>query len=376
VHHDVATRGRLDLSISEREGGNPMNARAMILSLLFAAGLLESCGQSSTQAANLCNINSGYAGDDACIPPPDPSMGFQLHYGPSRYDDPAEVGKFLLQPGEETTDCFFLKTPNTGLVFLNEYHGRMRPGSHHMIIYGQGSSVPDGLRADCNQGADSRFLAGAQNRAIDIPRPGVPTAPENQGSAMLLQPNTQVAIQLHYINVTTKPLLREAWVNFIYSRPEDVRLVTEPIFFLAGLNMNIQPGTNTVIRGTAVAPKNLNLLFVTGHRHAHTVRFTAWKNAGGEKSLIYEDYDWHEPYSAWFDSVEQNPSPDPVRKIAGGASGILSLKAGDTIEWECEVVNDGSVALRFSNAVFTGEMCNLFGMYAPSMGTPWSAVNF
>jgi hypothetical protein len=141
-------------------------------------------GSTSTTGgnANECNLNSGYAGDELCILPPDPSKGFQLHYGPSSYDD-AAVQPFLLYPGEEMTDCFFVKTPNPTIVYSNEYHGRMRPGSHHMIVYAQGKSVADGLQP-CNQGADSRFLVGAQTPVIDIPLPGTQPAPENEGLAM------------------------------------------------------------------------------------------------------------------------------------------------------------------------------------------------
>jgi hypothetical protein len=53
----------------------------------------------------------------------------------------------------------------------------------------------------------------------------------------------------------------------------------------------------------------------------------------------------------------------------------LNLAPGDRIEWECEVVNDSNVTLRFGDAVHTGEMCNMFGYYAPTTGRPWSATN-
>ena len=52
------------------------------------------------------------------------------------------------------------------------------------------------------------------------------------------------------------------------------------------------------------------------------------------------------------------------------------MKPGDTIEWECEIQNDDvPQGITFQNAVFTGEMCNLFGEYAPSIGSPWRALN-
>jgi hypothetical protein len=76
-----------------------------------------------------------------------------------------------------------------------------------------------------------------------------------------------------------------------------------------------------------------------------------------------------------FDSVQENAPWNAEMRQAGAFSGIVDLKAGDRIEWECEVLNDSMVTLRFADAVHTAEMCNMFGYYAPSMGRAWSASN-
>jgi hypothetical protein len=334
-------------------------------------------GGASSSGGNVteCNINTGYPGDELCILPPDPSKGFQLHYGPSSYDD-AAVQPFLIEPGGETTDCYFVKTPNTQMVYTFEYHGRMRPGSHHLIVYAQDNgNVPDGLASNCNQGADARFFVGSQTPTVDIPLPGMAQAPENKGLAMELQANTQMALQLHYINTTQEPMLREAWVNMMYSDPATVTQIAEPIFFLAGIAMNVAPNTEKIINGSGTAPQDLRVLGITGHFHAHTVRFSAWHVVAGQKTLILEDYDWHEPTNLPFDSVNMNPQADPVQKIPGGFSGILNIKKGERIEWQCHIINDSMTTLTFDNAVYTGEMCNLFGFYTPSIGGPWRAIN-
>jgi hypothetical protein len=53
------------------------------------------------------------------------------------------------------------------------------------------------------------------------------------------------------------------------------------------------------------------------------------------------------------------------------------MKPGDKIDWECAVTNNDvspnspapytAQAITFTNAVYTGEMCNMFGLYAPSL---------
>ena len=66
-----------------------------------------------------------------------------------------------------------------------------------------------------------------------------------------------------------------------------------------------------------------------------------------------------------------NTPPDEASRTSGASySGVLHLKPGDTINWDC-VVNNNNVpgGLRFNNAVYTAEMCNLFGFYAPAFGT-------
>jgi hypothetical protein len=58
--------------------------------------------------------------------------------------------------------------------------------------------------------------------------------------------------------------------------------------------------------------------------------------------------------------------------IEGGMSGILDFKPGDTIEWECHVVNQTDQVLGFSNNTYTGEMCimdaELVGANCPAFG--------
>ena len=84
----------------------------------------------------------------------------------------------------------------------------MRPGSHHMILYANGM----------------KRLGGSQNLSKDNPENGV-IAPENMGIGMKLAAKTPVTVNLHYMNYTDKPILKEVWINFWYRDPKDV---TEP----------------------------------------------------------------------------------------------------------------------------------------------------
>lgn len=352
-------------------------------------------GENWGVAAEPCGISTGFNGDDLCIKPPPADMGFQAHYGPSDYTNQAELDKFIIQPGAEKTDCIYLKTPNDAMVYVNEYHGRMRPGSHHMLVYViDGADIPTNMTpGSCNQGLNDRMLLGAQTEKIDIAA-SQSHAPENVGLAEKVPANSQLVMQLHFFNSSDQPKLREAWANVMYADPSTITQFSDPIYFIGGIGMNIPPGATQVLKGVATVPTqnsdgspidSVRLIKGTGHYHAHTVRFTAYSVIGGVRELLLEDYDWHDPTMFQFDSVLQNTPPNPTAKIAGAATGVKNFKPGDSIEWECEVVNttdqpgDGAGAptnLTFANEVYTGEMCNMFGLYAPSMGAAWAAASF
>jgi hypothetical protein len=342
------------------------------------------CNLSTAAAAKaVSNLDAAYPGDDRCIAPPDPALGFQFHYGPLNYDDPAEVAKFVLAPGQEVTDCVAFPTPNTATVYFQEYHSRMRPGSHHMLLYLQDQMVPSGGPTTCNLAGmtQSRNLFGAQTAFTDVDSLAQ-GAPENEGMAVQIGPQKQAIMQAHFINAGTTPILREVWANVMYVDPSQVKILADPIFFIAGTSMNIPMGSTQVLHGTATVPANVDpafrLIIGTGHYHAHTTRFTAYKTVNGQKDLLFEEYGTlhvaPEPKNWYFTSTAQNPTNVPASLISGGYSGVLYMKPGDTIDWECSVTNDDVASgLHFANEVYTGEMCNMFGLYAPSMGGPWQS---
>lgn len=342
-------------------------------------------GVKVTIATRPCNIHTSYMGmpldgDDQCIEPPPAGQGFQFHYGPANYDDPNEIAKYILQPGKEVTDCVFFKTNNASDLYFNEYHSRLRPGSHHMLLYIQNQQVPDGGPSACNQTL-SRNLFGATSPTMDA-SVNMNDAPENEGLAVRIPPMQQVVMQMHVINIGTKPILREGWANIMYTDKANAKIIGDPIFFLAGVGMNIQVGQTVLNHGTAQVPSNADpnfrLLLAIPHFHAHTTRFTAYATINGKKETILEQYGKlgvpTDPQLITFDSKTQNPMWDRATQTPGAYSGDIYMKPGDSIEWECEQTNDGigidgqkiTAPLQFTEQVYNGEMCNLFGMYAPT----------
>jgi hypothetical protein len=314
-------------------------------------------------ARGKCDLHTQFAGDDACLAVPDPDKGFQIHVGPSNYDDMNEVMPFLMDPAGESDECFFKKTTNDKDIkyFVWELSGR--PGTHHIINTTLASDVADGFGA-CEggvtgDGASMGSLGGASRSWM----PPSPVAPENEDLGIPLPAHTQVQHDMHYFNVTDKTILREWWMNIYYVDESKVKETPSRIAGLGGLSWNympIQPGTHDVFKYECAIDTDGRIIQLLGHTHAHGIRETAHiRNAAGERLKVFEQYDYLSPAIFNFDSLTKNP--DFSDSQPGAFTGILNVKAGDTLEWECEINNDSDKALAYTNEVHTGEMCNIWG---------------
>ena len=296
-------------------------------------------GQPPKLAMDECNIDTGYDGDEFCILEPDPSKGFQMHIGPSNYENPEP--EYVLAAGREVTETFRETSGNTEDVYYYWRQYRMRPGSHHLII---------------NNG--QRRLGGSSNGAKDNPEAGV-IAKENEGVGMPLAANSQLSNSLHYFNFTDAPIIKEVWVNFWY---RDASVVTEPtreVFSMLG--MNIAPGTHVLKHGACNITSPGRLLTVYGHVHSHNQRFSVWRTRGTEKLLIHEAYDWEHPGISEYSSTVMNPVINAAARVDGGVSGVMDLMPGDRIEFECDIINDTTSVFLGLNEANDDEMCIMIG---------------
>jgi hypothetical protein len=301
-------------------------------------------------ALDECGLHTKWEGDEYCINPPPPDQGFQLHVGPSDYDNPDS--KYVMEPGTEVVENISVVSGNETDVYYYWRQYRMRPGSHHLIIYA-GGGAGGGIA-----GFGGRRLGGAQNPAKDNPDYGI-IAPENQGVGMPLAAKTPLTLNLHYMNYTDKPLIKETWINFWY---RDAKDVTEPALeTFSFAPMNVQPGQHVLIHGSCPISQAGRALTLYGHRHANNKRFSIWHVRGGQNDLVFEDYDWEHPAVLEYNSVEVNAPPDPVNHIAGGSSGILDLMPGDSLDFECDVVNMTTRTFVGQNEALDDEMCIMVG---------------
>jgi hypothetical protein len=334
------------------------------------------------EGAVLCKANSGYPGDELAMCTPDPTKGMLLHYGPKNYDDPAEVAKYMLPAGGEDENCIIAHTPNTSDVFVRNYHGRMRPNSHHLIVTTLANDRPDSngpVPCAIGEQVGTRWLLGSQDPQIDLavhgstlipPEPGDP----DYGLGQQIKANTTIRFDMHYINSTSQPLLKEGWVYLEYVDQSEIINLVDMITFFQGA-ISVPPyGNSETAKGACPVPSKRYVGLVTGHFHQNGTRFSVWKrDTMGIDTLIYETYDWEDPGNLWYRDKTPNQPPDPTTLRHGGWSGFLEVQPGESIVYQCAFSNptDQTITLGELGA---DQMCNVFGMYYPSNGNVWGCV--
>ena len=315
-----------------------------------------------------CTIDSGYEGDELCILPPAAGEGIQIHAGPPDYDDPIGIAPYLVAPGVENVLCFGAPISESDFYYLRQQN-RMRSGSHHMLIgiepTGGGPSVPGGR---CGIAGSLGSIPGAQTPARDMPDE---LGPEDAGLARYMPPDAGVAaFQMHYVNTGDTTLMREAWVNLYWMPEEEALQRLQGIFLLGDLSVNVPPYTRqtTTLSYTPQLTEPVRIFALNGHSHAHAESFTVTRIRGADRQLVYQSFNWAEPIELTLNTVVQNPLPDAATLRDGGASGLLYLEPGDTLEWACDVNNTTAAPLGFANEAYTAEMCLLTGGYISNTG--------
>ena len=313
-----------------------------------------------------CDIESGFMGDEACLLPPAPGEGLQIHVGPDSYDNTAIVNALVIQPGEENSLCWNFVTPNAEEVYFQGWALSGRPGTHHIITTMYRTALPPSsaleICRDPGTGSSPDSLGNLPGASKPY-MPREPIAPENMGLGELGPAATHAQADMHYFNFGEGPLLREFWLNLYFIDKDKVTEQANQIRLMGGLNWLLLPfparskGTCTYECSIQQDGRIVQLL---GHMHSHGVRNAAYlQRTDGTREKVFEMFDYLDPQIFYYNTVTQNPQFAPGS--AGAISGVLEVKAGDRLIWDCDIENPDEFGLRYTNEVVMGEMCNVWG---------------
>lgn len=342
-----------------------------------------------------------YPGDEYCILPPEPGKGIQFGVHPqgadwyaqvsqqdlSGYENPSD--EFLMNPGEEEERNYVTSTPNSMPISFYRSNVRMRAGSHHMILSATDGGMKRREAWSIGSSAEGLFggtsLPGAQRPDENVPK-SLEKPSEDDGLYQSMGADQDVVFNMHHFNSTDSVVLKEAWENLWFEERTEIRVV--PMFGMPltqAFSTFASPGQTVDIHASWRLNQDMRLIQLFGHRHVWTSNFSAWvEKPDGSEEILYQSFDWFDQPTYRYDNTFQNPVPAPDKRLDGGASGVVILKSGEELHFNChmsytderaaveEAPSPTSIGpLRFANQAFTGEMCILFGSTAgASLGQP------
>jgi hypothetical protein len=294
----------LDVNISLQTGeGDPMPQGQSALTqverelirqwIIFGA---EDTGYHMVRENVITSYYNGFAEQrEPATPVPNPSVGYQLYYGP-----------IFLQPGEEVE--FDNKFPlyNTQNLEVYKLDMEVNKESHHMAIFkfkpGQAATVPDGLRR-VNGVGDAAALFFSSEVVAQWPNSTEIELPNN--TALFWDSNTTLTMSYHILNYSDSIIAAEAYLN-VYSRPRQsttVEMTSYPVRYDGHeqyqggwdvQNLVILPtGTDTTFTINQYHQDSIhywNIWSIQAHTHALGKDYNVYfRNEDGSKgTLIYE----------------------------------------------------------------------------------------
>jgi hypothetical protein len=302
-----------------------------------------SADEPSAAGSGVSGTGTGSAGTAGALAPVgSPGSGRGTSAGDSSQLTAAILISQVPAAGEQHT-CVIVELPNTQPVWVNEIHATLSTGSHHLIVDRRSSTTEVQTNAETcaptMAGDDTRLLI-AQQRETRVTLPS--------GVAYKLDAHQRIFLQLHYINLSTKPEDVQGAVELKLANKAAGMPIEAKSVFAGALSINLpahSPGSASSFQvpGKSAATGTTRHVFaLTSHTHSLGVRATIERVASANApptQPIHESLNWSEPPLTLFDP--------PLDFSASGTDGLRLI---------CNYMNDTDHAVMFGTA-FEDEMC-------------------
>ena len=225
------------------------------------------------------------------------------------------VDSFAVAPTSERELFVYRGLGNASALFVNRIETRMRPGSHHLLLYTfdeTKTTFPCNLRPPLNAVRDLRntdgslnlvnmlpmachvFFAGAMTPDLDFRFP--------PGVALRLPPNATLDFNVHYVNRSPAPLPGQATANLYTVDAAQVARVARTLN-LANTNFSLPARQRTTVRTVFPVSVRTTVLALTSHMHSLGERYEIRvRRADGTETSVYMNTDWEHPAFTSFDT--------------------------------------------------------------------------
>jgi hypothetical protein len=271
------------------------------------------------------------------------------------------AGAYQVAPGQEIFPNFCVTVPNN--IQVGGFQSWMSIGSsHHFILY-KGGTVAAGSSGSCTLGANNWMYASSTPGQVITEN-----FPANVG--LSIPANTQLILNMHFINPGSTTLTPQIKVNLLYAQNVKYQAGTM-VSFNTSINIPAAtasgPGTQTV-SGTCSAPTGANFFTMSTHTHKHaTAAWIDYVHNGTTTEIVHTGTETTYP-------TDQEPGSGVDWEHPGvglwTAPNFLTVQAGDTFTYHCAYTNTQSNAVTVGETAANNEMCMAIGYYYPAGSAP------
>jgi Copper type II ascorbate-dependent monooxygenase, C-terminal domain len=255
----------------------------------------------------------------------------------------------VLAPGEESTYCYYFRTPNTVPMAIHKWKSSMTPGSHHMIMFTTSSDAgtPGTTSPSCDgfgtQGGGTIWTYAAQSAEAEVLLPG----DDGTGKPLAqdIPANTAAFFQMHYLNATDQPLTVHVQLD-AEALESSVAYTKTAAFITYQPTINLPPmSQNVPVAATCNVPGGAKFWLLSTHAHKQAVR-TEIKDGS---AMVFESTDWEHPGEATF----MEPSS------------FFSF-ASNKLTYTCTYTNPTNTTIVQGQSAERNEMCMATGYFFPA----------
>jgi len=219
-----------------------------------------------------------------------------------------KVDSFAIFPSTEREIFVYRRLGNANELYVTRIQSKMRPGSHHLVLYSFDESVttaPCNTRPTPNAVRDLRNPDGSLNSSTTAFMGchiffGLALSSEADfrfppGVALRLPPNAALDFNLHYVNRSPAEFPGEAATNFSTTDKSQVQTVART------LNLNntfiiLAPKQRTTLTRAFPVAVRTTVLALTSHMHSMGERFEIRvRRTNGTETTVYTSTDWEHP---------------------------------------------------------------------------------
>jgi hypothetical protein len=215
------------------------------------------------------------------------------------------TNRFTVAPHFEREFFLYRRLGNASDIYVNRIETKMRPGSHHFLLYTFPASTPffaipqpDVVRDIRNPDGSLNFVnmiamgyhvffGGSMTPYSNLEFPA--------GVALHIPANSSLDLNSHYVNTTPGETTGEAYANLYTVAASEVRFPARTLN-LNNTNILLPPGQRTTLARTFIFNAATTIVTLTSHMHARGEQFVI-RIVGGPRNgeIIYTNTHWEHP---------------------------------------------------------------------------------